>query len=259
MRTHAAQAFINEDRTNSLQFSIVDSDQIVFNMYVPSSRDHELVTILNKCIRQVPDDVLTRLVTEYTAGTPEDVAFSQYMAAHPGLVLSLSALVALAIGVILFFYLRSRWNNKLLRTTEQANRELEEQLAIVNALSRDYLNVYTLNLRTAAFRALKLEGYQVPGLDLKSGKAFSYTEVLRGYMEDRVLDEDRDYVKEALSLERVREALSVSPEYTGTHRVRIGEEVHTFQFTYVAYQAGGQCYGCVHRESIFCLVLCMLI
>ena len=240
MRTHAAQAFINEDRTNSLQFSIVDSDQIVFNMYVPSSRDHELVTILNKCIRQVPDDVLTRLVTEYTAGTPEDVAFSQYMAAHPGLVLSLSALVTLAIGVILFFYLCSRWNNKLLRTTEQANRELEEQLAIVNALSRDYLNVYTLNLRTAAFRALKLEGYQVPGVDLKSGKAFSYTEVLRGYMEDRVLDEDRDYVKEALSLERVREALSVSPEYTGTHRVRIGEEVHTFQFTYVAYQAGGQ-------------------
>ena len=240
MRTHAAQFFINNDRTNSLQLSIIDSDQIMFNMYIPGDSDHELVTILNKCIRRVPDDVLTRLITEYTAGTPENVTFTQYMAAHPGMILLLFALVVLGVGVSSFSYQRSRWKNKLLLATEEAKQELEEQLAIVNALSRDYLNVYTLNMETAAIRVVKLEGYQPPGLDQKDRDEFPYAEILRQYIETRVMDEDKDYLMEALSLDRVKEALSVSPEYTGTYRVRVGEEIHDYQFNYVAHHAEDQ-------------------
>ncbi|MBD5162372.1 MAG: response regulator [Oscillibacter sp.] len=240
MRTHAAQFFINNDRTNSLRLDMVDSDQIVFKMYIPNSSDHELVTILNKCIQRVPDDVLSLLITEYTAGTAENLAFFQYMAAHPGTILLLSSLVTLAIGVIIFFYLRSRWNNRLLRTTEQANQELEEQLAIVNALSRDYLNVYTLNTRSGTLRAVKLDGCLTPGLDWKSTEAFPYAEFLLRYIDNEVADEDKDYMTEALSLERVQDALSRTPEYTGTYRVQTGEDLHDYQFTYVAYQAEGQ-------------------
>jgi len=240
LRTYSAQYFVNHDRTNSLQFSTIDSAQAIFNMYIPSGSDHELVTILNKCIHQAPDDVLSQLITNYTAGTPENVTFIQYMSVHPEMVLLLSALVALAIGVILFLYLRSRWNNRLLRTTEQSKQELEEQLAIVNALSRDYLNVYTLNVQSGAIRIVKLEGYLTPGLDPKAKEEYSYTESLQRYIENRVLEEDKDYLIEALSLERVREELAASPEYTGTYRVPIGEKIHNYQFTYVSYQAEGQ-------------------
>ncbi len=240
LRTYSAQFFVNNDRTNSLQFSMIDSEQVVFNMYIPSSSDHELVTILNKCIHQAPGDVLSQLITRYTSGMPENVTFVQYMAAHPEMVLLLSALFALAVGVILFFYLRSRWNKKLLRTTEQAKQELEEQLAIVNALSRDYLNVYTLNLQSGAIRIVKLEGYLTPGLDRQSREDYPYAEALRSYIESRVLEEDRDYLKQALSLEQVREKLAANPEYTGIYRVPIGEEIHNYQFTYVSYQAKGQ-------------------
>ncbi len=240
LRTYSAQFFVNNDRTNSLQFSMVDSEQIVFNMYIPSSSDHELITILNKCIHQAPDDVLSQLITKYTSGTPENVTFVEYMAVHPEMVLLLSELVALAIGVILFFYLRSRWNKKLLRTTEHAKQELEEQLAIVNALSRDYLNVYTLNMQSAAIRIVKLEGYLTPGLDRKSQEEYPYAEVLHRYIENRVLEEDKDYLTQALSMERIKEKLASDPEYTGTYRVRIGEEIHDYQFTYVSYQAGDQ-------------------
>ncbi len=240
IRTYTAQYFANNDSTNSLQFSMIDSEQIVFNMYIRNSSDHELVTILNKCIHQVPGDVLSQLITGYTAGTPENVTFIEYMSAHPEMVLLLSSLIALAIVVILFLYLRSRWNNKLLRTTEQAKQELEEQLAIVSALSRDYLNVYTLNMQSGAIRIVKLEGYLTPGLNRKSKEEYFYPEVLGRYIETRVLEEDRDYLTEALSLEKVREALAANPEYTGTYRVRIGEEIHDYQFTYVSYQAEGQ-------------------
>jgi len=240
LRTYSAQFFVNNDRTNSLQFSMIDSEQVVFNMYIRGSSDHELITILNKCIHQAPDDILSQLITKYTAGTPENVTFIQYLSVHPEMVLLLSALIALAIGVMLFLYLRSRWNNKLLRTTERAKQELEEQLAIVNALSRDYLNVYTLDMQTSVLRIVKLKGYLTPGLDRKSSEDYPYTEVLRRYIDSRVLEEDRDYLTQALSLERVKEALTAHPEYIGTYRVRDGEEIHDYQFTYVLYQAEGQ-------------------
>jgi len=240
LRTYAAQFFVNNDRTNSLQFSMIDSGQIVFKMYIPESSDHELVTILNKCIHLASDDVINQLIIKYTAGMPENVTFVQYMAVHPEMVLLLSVLVALTIGVILFFYLRSRWNKKLLLTTEQAKQELEEQLAIVNALSRDYLNVYTLNIQSATIRIVKLEGYLTPGLNRKSKEEYPYAEVLHRYIESRVLEEDKDYLEQALCLKQIKEKLATNPEYSGTYRVRIGEEIHDYQFTYVSYQTGNQ-------------------
>ncbi len=240
LRTYSAQYFVNNDRTNSLQFSMIDSEQILFNMYIRNSSDHELVTILNKCIHQVPDDVLSQLITKYTADTPENVTFIKYLSVHPEMAVLLVSLIALAIGVILFLYLRSRWSKKLLRTTEQAKQELEEQLAIVSALSRDYLNVYTLNMEDATIRIVKLDGYLTPGLDRKSKEEYPYHEVLHRYIESRVMEEDKEYLTEALSLERVKEALSANPEYIGTYHVRIGEEIHDYQFTYVSYHAEGQ-------------------
>ncbi len=240
LRTYSAQYFVNNDRTNSLQFSMIDSEQILFNMYIRNSSDHELVTILNKCIHQVPDDVLSQLITKYTADTPENVTFIKYLSVHPEMAVLLVSLITLAIGVILFLYLRSRWSKKLLRTTEQAKQELEEQLAIVSALSRDYLNVYTLNMEDATIRIVKLDGYLTPGLDRKSKEEYPYHEVLHRYIESRVMEEDKEYLTEALSLERVKEALSANPEYIGTYHVRIGEEIHDYQFTYVSYHAEGQ-------------------
>ncbi len=240
IRTYSAQYFVNNDRTNSLQFSTIDSEQVVFNMYIRGESDHELITILNKCIHQVPDDVLSQLIIGYTAGTPENVTFVKYMSAHPEMVLLLSTLIALAIGVILFFYLRSRWNKKLLLTTEHAKQEAEEQLAIVNALSRDYLNVYTLNMQSASVRIVKLKGYLTPGLDRKSKEEHPYDEVVRQYIENRVMEEDRGYLTQALSLERVKEALADNQEYTGTYRVQSDGEIHDYQFTFVSYQPDGQ-------------------
>ena len=240
MRTYTAQYFVNNDSTNSLQFSMIDSDQVVFNMYIPSSSDHELVNILNKCILQMPDDVLNQLITEYIAGTPKNIAFLEYMAAHPGTIFLLAALAALAIGIILFLYLRSRWNNKLLRATEQSNQKLEEQLAIANALSRDLLTIYKLDMRTGSVTALKMDEYMPSGMDWASGKAFPYTEALHRYIEERIQDENKDKMKEVLSLERLREELSVRPEYTGNYCVRLDGEVHNFQFVCVAYQTEDQ-------------------
>ena len=113
-------------------------------------------------------------------------------------------------------------------------------MAIVNALSRDYLNVYSVNTQTSAVRVVKEAGYQPLGVSWNKDEMFSYDDIVRQYIENRVFDEDQDYMREALSLNRVREALSAGPEYAGTYRVRIGEEIHNYQFTYVAHQSESQ-------------------
>ncbi|MBD5133853.1 MAG: response regulator [Clostridiales bacterium] len=228
--TYTAQSFVNNNPTASLQYSMVDSVRFDFKMYVRSSCDHELITILNKCIGQMPDDAMTQLITAYTVNTPENMSFSQYLLAHPGIIIVSALLAAAAIGVIIVLYLRSRWSKKLLRSTELTNQTLEQQLAVVNTLSRDYLNVYAVNARADSARVVKLTGYVAPGLDPNSKKEVPYSGFMLDYINNRVFSEDRQYVTEALALDTIVEKLGTSTEYSGSYRVLIGDEIHTYQF-----------------------------
>ena len=228
---YTAQSFVNNDPTASLQYSVHNSLRFDFKMYVRNSCDHELITILNKCIEHMTDDTMTQLITEYTASTSDNVSFVQYMRSHPGAVVVSVLLAAAAVGVMIALYLRSRWNKKLLDATERANRDLEAQLAIVNTLSRDYLNVYAINARCDAARVVKLAGYVAPGLDPNSKKEVSYTAFMRDYINNRVFSEDRQYLSEALALDTIIEKLGDSTEYSGSYRVLSGDETHTYQFT----------------------------
>ena len=237
--TYTAQSFVNNDPTDSLQFSMVDSMRFDFKMYIRSSCDHELITILNKCIRQMPDDSMTHIITKYTANTPGNVSFSQFMRAHPEVMALAALLFAAGIAVIITLWLRSRWRKKILYTTERANRELGEQLAIVNTLSRDYLNVYTVNAQSAAARIIKISGNESAGLEQDYQKEISYAEILHRYINDFVFSEDRPYVTEALALDRIVENLSSSEEYSGTYRVLDNGTIHIYQFNCITYQTEG--------------------
>ena len=232
--TYTAQSFVNEDPTASLQFSIVNSMSFDFKMYVRNSCDHELITILNKCIHQMPDDSMNQIITKYTANTLMNVSLSQYMRAHPWLMLMVVLLFTFGIGVIVILLLRSRWNKKILHTTERANQELEEQLAIVNALSRDYINVYGVNARNASARIIKTTEYSSDDrLEQDYQKEFSYTEIIQRYIDNYVFHEDRQGLAEALALEQIADKLNSGTEYSGTYRVQTGGAIHIYQFTCV--------------------------
>ena len=182
--TYTAQSFINSDSTDSLQFYIVDSMRFDYKMYVRDSSDHELITILNKCIHQMPDDYMNNIITNYTANTLTNVSFGQYMRAHPGIMALAVLLFSLGLGVIITLWLRSQWRKRILDTTEQANRELEQQLAIVNALSRDYLDVYAVNARSGTARIIKKTGCDCAGSEHDYKKEFSYKELLHRYISE---------------------------------------------------------------------------
>ncbi|MBD5529800.1 MAG: response regulator [Lachnospiraceae bacterium] len=240
---YAAQLFVNHDITNSLYYGMVNDVNVEFRMYVRDSVDHELITILNKCIQQMPGDMLNQLVSKYTSYAIGDMSFLQYMQANPEIMLAVALATVLAICVILTLYLRGRWSRRLLSTTEQANREMGEQLAIVEALSRDYTNVFAINEERETARIIKLEGYVTEGLKKDSQEEHPYTPILSRYIQDRVHPEDRQYLTQALSLEKVREEFRSNEEYMGSYRIQEDGEDHHFQYTYVKVGDNGSGQG----------------
>lgn len=89
---------------------------------------------------------------------------------------------------------------KRLQEAEQAKQELEEQLAIVNALAWDHYTVYDVNPQTGNFRSVQVGTHRSPQWEWETGEEYSYEEILRQYLEERILDEDKEDVWKLLSL-----------------------------------------------------------
>ena len=231
--TYTAQLFVNNDFTDSLHYAIVNNAGFDFRMYVRESCDRELVTILNKCIDRVPAEVMNQLVTKYTANAPQDLRFAEFLKIHPEIMLGAGLTAAIAVSIILILVVRTRWNKKLLDTTENANRELLEQLAIVDALSRDFVNVFAVDARQNRARIIKMMGYVTTGLHGETKEEFTYDVILDRYIRERVYEEDQDYLREALSLENVIRKLEVGRDYQGNYRVKEGDDIRNYQFSYV--------------------------
>ena len=231
--TYTAQLFVNNDTTDSLHYAVVNDAGYSFRMYVSDSCDRELVTILNKCIAQMPDDVMNQLITKYTANDSLNMGFAEYMKHHPEILMAAGLTAVVIAAVIIALMIRTRWSKRLLEATEKSKQELTEQFAIVDALSRDYVNIFSLDAERGMARIIKMEGYVTTGLSRDTKGEFSYSVILDRYISERVYEEDQDSVREALSLDNVMKKVRAGRDYQGNYRVRDGEEVHNYQFTYI--------------------------
>lgn len=237
---YTAQEFMNRDLTNSLTYKSVYGLTVQFDMRISSKTDHELVSILNKCIKQVPDTTLGTLASEYTTYSFNDVTILQYLQANPAIITVLLLLVLLIIGVITWLIYRGRWNQRLLESQEKSNSELQEQLAIVEALSHDYANVFSVDANKGTAKIVKLEGYVVEGLTRDSEEDHDYTTLLEGYINTRVHPEDRKQLLDELSIKNVRKQIATEKEFVGTYRILVDDEVHNYQYTFVVVENPGQ-------------------
>ena len=78
---------------------------------------------------------------------------------------------------------------------EEFSRTLGQQVkdahSMIAALTADYLNVYVVEPEINQGSVLKLDGYEVAGIN-EQPKNFSYSKILERYAHDRVCDEDRE-------------------------------------------------------------------
>lgn len=114
---------------------------------------------------------------------------------------------------------------------EKHRHELEEQLSLVNTLSRDYLNVYTIDSVNTTVKILKLNGYVTAGISTEQME-YPYEALCRKYINDRVAPEDVDKMIEVMSLDNILKVLSENEQYVGTYRVLEDDEIHYYQYKY---------------------------
>lgn len=233
--TYAAQMFVNQNPSVPLSFSILNDMVIDYNMFVKEDADHELVTILNKCIRHFAPGALNQLIVKYTTLGIGDMTVVTYLQRRPHTLVGVSVMTVLALAAILFFYVRARWSKRLLSSQESANKKMSEQLAIVEALSQKFTNVYAVNPKTGKLRVLKQDGRATLGLGADDQqKEYDYDEIREQYVHNRVYEDDREYMRSALAMPTVLERMSRGSEYSGVFRIVADDgTVHHTQFSYV--------------------------
>ena len=116
---------------------------------------------------------------------------------------------------------------------KEGEKRLQGQLEIVSALSRDYLNIFLIDIPTRTASILKLDGYVTEGFGDKTVSSYPYEPFCLKYINDRVYEQDKAGITEAMKIEKVEEMLSQKDEYIYSYRAMVGQEVHFYQFTYM--------------------------
>ena len=109
----------------------------------------------------------------------------------------------------------------------------KEQKEIVNALSRDYLNIFKVDIKTGSGQIMKLDGYVTKGINDYADNIFPYDAIVRQYIKNRVYNGDKDFLLEAMNLNTVQKKLAENKEYNYSYRVIDNNEIHHYQFKYI--------------------------
>ena len=117
--------------------------------------------------------------------------------------------------------------------------KVKTQLRIVNALSRNFLNVFLVGLKNETVQIIKLNGYVPDGLrGAAENEQRCYQSVIARYADERVHPDDIDAFLKALDVATVRAALQAQDEYTGHYRILDDDgEVHYFEYRYILMDA----------------------
>ena len=131
------------------------------------------------------------------------------------------------------FILAFRDTDKSVRKHIADKLYLREQLNLVTTLSRDYYNIFKIDVNTGEVIILKLDGYVTKGMDKPGDKRYSYDALCRQYVKDRVYSEDQPAMYDAMSFATVSRMVREKEEYVSSYRVIDKGEIHYYQFTYV--------------------------
>lgn len=109
---------------------------------------------------------------------------------------------------------------------------LNEQLMVFDTLSRNFKNVYWLDLEKKTGRILKLDASYVDVPGLKDHREFSFEVVLENWIKTIVCPEDRQKVSNAITIENIKKVFDTQDEFVGNYRSIVNGEIHHFQYSF---------------------------
>ncbi len=123
---------------------------------------------------------------------------------------------------------------KTRREKEAAHqKEVEEQLAIINALSQGFRNVFVANLNEGTARAIRLaDSYNVKAVRDVAGHTFGFDAVVDRWVRETVHPDDKERIKKTLNVENIRQVFSTQDKYVGVYRNIEDGVQHYYQYDF---------------------------
>ena len=112
-------------------------------------------------------------------------------------------------------------------------KEVDEQLAIIDTLSRSFRNVFVANLEDGTARAIRLaDSYRVKAVRDVEQTVFSFDAVVDRWVRETVHPDDKAKMKECLTIQNLREVLSEQDEFIGNYRNIEDGVLHYYQYDF---------------------------
>jgi signal transduction histidine kinase/DNA-binding response OmpR family regulator len=119
------------------------------------------------------------------------------------------------------------------REKKEREAAFAEQAAIVGALSMSFRNVFVANLRDGSARAIRLaDGYNVKSIRDVENTTFPFDAVVDRWVRETVHPDDKERVKQTLSIENLRKIMSEQEKCVGTYRNIEDGVVHHYQYDF---------------------------
>ena len=118
-------------------------------------------------------------------------------------------------------------------------KKIQDEMAIAEALSRDYPDVVLLDLIDDTAQTIKRNGVTIPE-DCRTVRR-SYNDTWTYYIEKYVVEEDKKTLYSAISVEKVRSALENNDEYSCSYRVVADNTgMHYYQASFIRIYSQSQ-------------------
>lgn len=117
---------------------------------------------------------------------------------------------------------------------EEAHKKaMEQQLAVIDTLSRSFGNVFVANMYQGTARVIRLmKGYDVEAVMAVRGTVFSYEEIINRWVKENVHPDDKERIEKAFSMENISQVFSKQDEYVGSYRSLECGEYHNYRFDF---------------------------
>ena len=110
--------------------------------------------------------------------------------------------------------------------------QLQEQLAVFDALARNFKNVYLIDIQKITAKVLKLEDeFSGHWLDDVRNTEFPYESFLNAWIKRAVHPDDQAVMLQSLSIDYLREIFATQEEYTGSYRMVVEGKTVNYQFS----------------------------
>ncbi len=119
----------------------------------------------------------------------------------------------------------------MIREQKEKDRVMEEQVAVINTLSKNFRNVFAADLNDGTARVIRLsDSYKVKAVREVEEQTFPFDRVIKRWVQENVHPEDKERIEKALSIGNLRKELSVHDACTGTYRSIEDGVLHNYQY-----------------------------